>query len=126
MNLFSIEQLPEVKVPDGFTPLKNGRSYNDLVDEHADLVLDYNQLLKRYHELEQTQIKNEAMEAKSSFVLNVVQKLRLFKKGAAFSGLSQKYTKLTENFNGLVTENYALTQEIKRLELLQKGEDNGH
>jgi hypothetical protein len=124
MNLFSIEQFPELKTPDGFTPLENGRSYNDLVDEHADLVLEYNQLLNHYHELEQTKNKNEATESKSPFILSVVQKLRLFKKGAAFSGLSQKYTKLTESFNGLVTENYALSQEIKRLKLTQKEGSN--
>jgi len=107
LDLFSTKALPKLKQADGFTPLENGMSYNDLVDEMSDLTLSYNQLLAHVHERE----NNDSSERPAFFRRLMGQ----FKKGQAYNKMAKEFNDVTNQFNHLMTENYTLTRELDRL-----------
>lgn len=121
MNLFSEAQLPKLKQPDGFTPLQNGLSYNGLVDEQAELILRYNDLLKMVHESKNQKGNAESGAVRSSKSFDwVITHFKLFREGLSYRKLIKEYDGLAANFNHLVAENYELTQEIQRLKATVK------
>ena len=116
MNLFNEYQLPKLKQPDGFTVLQNGSSYNDLIDEESELILQYNALLKKVHQLEgEEKPPNEQEVSQNQFLSTLTKFFKLFKNGLLYKQLQKEHHKLAANFNQVITENYELSQEIKRL-----------
>lgn len=116
MDLFNNAQLPKLKQPDGFTVLQNGASYNDLVDEEAELILQYNSLLKKVHQLEgKEKPPNEQEVSQSKFLSTLTKAFKLFKNGLLYKQLQKEHHKLAANFNQVIAENYELSQEIQRL-----------
>ncbi|RZI47824.1 hypothetical protein [Lactococcus kimchii] len=116
MNLFNENQLPKLKQPDGFTVLQNGSSYNDLIDEEAELILQYNALLKKIHQLEgKEKPPNEQEVSKNQFLSTLTKIFKLFKNGLLYKQLQKEHHKLAANFNQVIAENYELIQEIQRL-----------
>ncbi|CAM3025700.1 hypothetical protein GHI93_00275 [Lactococcus hircilactis] len=111
MNLFPTALTPKLKQPDGFTPLKNGMSYNDLVDEEAETILAYNALLERLHQLENK--PSEQSEGKMWSLL--CQRFWILKNGLAYGEQRKTIDKLTANFNLLMAENYELVKENEHL-----------
>lgn len=116
MNLFNENQLPKLKQPDGFTVLQNGSSYNDLIDEEAELILQYNALLKKMHQLEgKEKPPNEQEVSQNHFLSTLTKIFKLFKNGLLYKQLKKEHHKLAANFNHVIAENYELIQEIQRL-----------
>lgn len=116
MNLFNENQLPKLKQPDGFTVLKNGSSYNDLVDEEAELILQYNALLKKVYQFEgKEKPPNEQDVSQNQFLSTLTKIFKLFKNGLLYKQLQKEHRKLADNFNQVIAENYELIQEIQRL-----------
>lgn len=116
MNLFNESQLPKLKQPDGFTVLQNGSSYNDLIDEEAELILQYNALLKKVHQLEgKENPPNEQEVSQNKFLSTLTKVFKLFKNGLLYKQLQKEHHKLAANFNQVIAENYELSQEIQRL-----------
>ncbi|MDT2898511.1 hypothetical protein [Lactococcus lactis] len=116
MNLFNESQLPKLKQPDGFTVLQNGSSYNDLIDEEAELILQYNALLKKVHQLEgKENPPNEQEVSQNKFLSTLTKIFKLFKNGLLYKQLQKEHHKLAANFNQVIAENYELSQEIQRL-----------
>lgn len=116
MNLFNESQLPKLKQPDGFTVLQNGSSYNDLIDEEAELILQYNALLKKVHQLEgKEKPPNEQEVSQNKFLSTLTKIFKLFKNGLLYKQLQKEHHKLAANFNQVIAENYELSQEIQRL-----------
>lgn len=116
MNLFNENQLPKLKQPDGFTVLQNGSSYNDLIDEETELILQCNALLKKVHQLEgKEKPPNEQEVSQNQFLSTLTKIFKLFKNGLLYKQLQKEHHKLAANFNQVIAENYELSQEIQRL-----------
>jgi hypothetical protein len=116
MDLFNSKKLPNQKQPDGFTVLQNGNSYNDLVDEHTELIIQYNALLEKMNRVKaKGNSSQDVSEEKSESLLKLAKFFRLLRNGLSYKELNKKYLSLTANFNQLTVENYELSQEIQRL-----------
>lgn len=121
MDLFNNAQLPKLKQPDGFTVLQNGSSYNDLIDEETELILQYNSLLKKSHQLEgKKKLPTEKEVSQNKFLSTLTKTFKLFRNGMLYKHLLKEHRKLAANFNQVIAENYELTQEIQRLKATEK------